>query len=55
MKDAAASIETSYMISAGDTFEGEITPRGDDDWISIEMSEGKEYTITVWGQGDGRR
>ena len=32
----------------GDTFEGNIT-RGDADWISIEMSEGKEYTITVGG------
>ena len=50
MKDAPASVETSYMISAGDMFEGEITPRGDDDWISIEMSEGKEYTITVSGR-----
>ena len=50
MKDAPASVETSYMISAGDMFEGEITPRGDDDWISIEMSEGKEYTITVGGR-----
>ena len=49
MKDAPASIETSYMISAGDMFEGEITARGDEDWISIEMSEGKEYTITVGG------
>ena len=48
MQDAAASIETSYMMAAGDTFEGEIT-RGDEDWISIEMSEGKEYTITVGG------
>ena len=48
MKDAPASVETSYMISAGDMFEGEIT-RGDEDWISIEMSEGKEYTITVGG------
>ena len=51
MQDAAASIETSYMMAAGDTFEGEIT-RGDEDWISIELSEGKEYTITVGG-GEG--
>ena len=48
MQDAAASIETSYMISAGDTFEGTIDPR-DEDWIKIELSEGKEYTITVGG------
>ena len=48
MMDAAASVDTAAMMSAGDTFEGEITP-GDEDWISIELSEGKEYTITVGG------
>ena len=52
MMDAAASVETAAMMSAGDTFEGEITP-GDEDWISIEMSEGKEYTITVGGDTTG--
>ncbi len=51
MPEAAHSIDTSYTISAGDTFAGEIT-RGDEDWIKIEMSEGKEYTITVGG-GEG--
>ena len=53
MPEAAHSIETSYTISAGNMFAGEIT-RGDEDWIKIEMSEGKEYTITVGGsQVDG--
>ena len=52
MQDAAASIETSYMMAAGDTFVGDITP-GDEDWISIELSEGKEYTITVGGSEGG--
>ena len=31
---------------------GEITA-GDEDWIIIEMSEGKEYTITVGGRAGG--
>ena len=31
---------------------GEITA-GDEDWIVIEMSEGKEYTITVGGRAGG--
>ena len=48
MPEAAHSIDTSYTISAGDVFAGEIT-RGDEDWIKIEMSEGKKYTITVGG------
>ena len=52
MMDAAASVDTAAMMSAGDTFEGEITP-GDEDWISIELSEGKEYTITVGGDTTG--
>ena len=48
MMDAARSTETTYMISVGDTFEGEIT-RGDEDWIRIELTEGKQYTIAVGG------
>ena len=49
MQDAPHSIETSYMISADDTFEGEITA-GDEDWIIIELTEGNTYTITVAGR-----
>ncbi len=51
MQDAPASIETSYMMSAGDTFEGTITNTAGDteDWISIEMDAGTTYTITVTG------
>ena len=49
MQDAAASVETAYMISAGDTFEGAISVPDPEDWIKIELSEGKEYTITVGG------
>ena len=51
MQDAPASIETSYMMSAGDTFEGTITNSAGDteDWIGIEMEAGTTYTITVTG------
>ena len=51
MKDAPASVETSYMMSAGDTFEGTITNSAGDteDWIGIEMEAGTTYTITVTG------
>ena len=51
MQDAAASAETAYMMSAGDTFNGTITNTAGDteDWISIEMEAGTTYTISVSG------
>ena len=48
MQDAAASIETSYTMAAGDMFMGSLTP-GDEDWVAIELTEGNMYTITVGG------
>ena len=48
MMDAAASVDTAAMISAGDTFVGNITA-GDEDWVAIELTEGNMYTITVGG------
>ena len=47
--DAAASIETSYMMSAGDTFEGTLSSKFDEDWIRIEMTAGMLYTINLAG------
>ena len=51
MMDAAASLETAAMMSAGDTFEGTITNTAGDteDWIAIEMEAGTTYTIKVSG------
>ena len=51
MMDAAASVETAAMMSAGDTFNGTITNSAGDteDWISIEMEAGTTYTISVSG------
>ena len=50
MQDAAASIETSYMMSAGDTFEGTLSSKFDEDWIRIEMTAGMLYTINLSGR-----
>ena len=51
MMDAAASIETAAMMSAGDTFEGNLSTKFDEDWIRIEMSAGMIYTINLSGRG----
>ncbi len=49
MQDAAASIETSYMMAVGDTFEGNLDGPGDSDWIAIELEAGTTYVITLMG------
>ena len=58
MLDAAASVETAYMMSTDEPFTGTITNSAGDtaDWIGIEMEAGTTYTITVTGDlssGDG--
>ena len=53
MQDAAHSVETAYMMSAGDTFEGMLSTKFDVDWIRIEMTAGMLYTIEVEGAEDG--
>ena len=50
MMDAAASIETAAMMSAGDTFEGTLSSKFDEDWIRIEMTAGMLYTINLSGR-----
>ena len=50
MMDAAASIETAAMMSAGDTFEGTLRDKFDEDWIRIEMTAGMLYTINLSGR-----
>ena len=51
MLDAAASVETAYMMSTDEPFVGTITNSAGDteDWIGIEMEAGTTYTITVTG------
>ena len=52
MMDAAASVETAATMSAGDTFEGNLSTKNDEDWIRIELTAGMLYTITLSGRGD---
>ena len=49
MMDAAASVETAAMMSAGDMFEGNLDTKNDEDWIRIELTAGMLYTISLSG------
>ncbi len=49
MQDASASVGTAYMMSAGDTFEGNLGSMNDEDWIRIELTAGLLYTISLSG------
>ena len=53
MQDAAASIETSYTMAVGDTFEGDLDSPRDSDWVAIELEAGTTYVITLSGRGMG--
>ena len=50
-QDAAASIETTYAMAVGDTFNGILDHKFDEDWIRIELERGKSYQITLSGRG----
>ena len=49
MQDAAASIETSYTMAVGDTFNGNLDGSTDSDWVAIELKAGTTYVITLMG------
>ena len=49
MQDAAASIETSYTMAVGDTFEGNLDGSMDSDWVAVELEAGTTYVITLTG------
>ena len=53
MQDAAASIETSYMMAVGDMFEGNLDGSMDSDWVAIELEAGTTYRISLSGRGMG--
>ena len=53
MMDAAASVETAAMMSAGDTFEGNLDTKNDKDWIRIELTAGMVYTFSLSGAEEG--
>ena len=45
--------ETAAMMSAGDTFEGNLDNKNDEDWIRIELTAGMVYTFSLSGAADG--
>ncbi|MES0880487.1 M10 family metallopeptidase C-terminal domain-containing protein, partial [Roseibium sp. SCP14] len=47
--DAADNVGTSYTMSVGDTFSGEISDLNDVDWIRIELSSDETYAISLTG------
>ncbi len=51
MQDAAASVDTTYTISVGGSFEGVLSDRSDEDWIRVELVEGENYDIRLSGIG----
>ena len=53
MMDAAASVETAAMMSAGDTFNGSLSTKNDEDWIRVELTAGMVYTISLSGAAMG--
>ena len=54
MQDAAASIETSYMMAVGDTFEGNLDGPSDADWVAVELEAGTTYQINLSSRGMGK-
>ena len=50
--DAAAGAGTAYAMSVGDTFNGNLDRKFDEDWVGIELERGKSYRITLSGRGD---
>ena len=53
MMDAAATTETAAKMSAGDTFEGNLSTKNDKDWIRIELTAGMVYTFSLSGAEEG--
>ncbi len=50
-QDAAASVDTTYTMSVGHGFEGVISAPDDDDWVRVELVEGRSYDIRLSGIG----
>ena len=52
-RDATSTTQTSYTMSVGDTFNGILDQKFDEDWIEIELEKGKTYRINLSGRGKG--
>ena len=48
-QDAPAGSETPYRIAPGDTFEGTLTDRLDEDWVRVELVAGHTYQLRLGG------
>ena len=51
-RDAAASTSTIYTIEVGDTFNGSLSQKFDEDWIKVTLQRGATYEITLAGRGE---
>ena len=40
-RDAPANTGTTYTMAVGDTFNGNLSEKFDEDWIGIELEAGK--------------
>ena len=47
--DARASSGTQYALSVGDSFQGELNPISDTDWLRVELTAGTIYDIILNG------
>ena len=50
-RDAAANTGTTYTMAVGDTFNGDLSERLDEDWIEIRLERGQTYKINLSGRG----
>ncbi|PIE15436.1 MAG: hypothetical protein CSA68_07175 [Rhodobacterales bacterium] len=51
--DAPAGTLTPYTVNVGDTFAGDISFSGDQDWIAVNLVAGTTYTIAQMGSPSG--
>ena len=50
-RDAAANTGTTYTMAVGDTFNGNLGEKFDEDWIEIRLERGETYKINLSGRG----
>ena len=48
-QDAPAGSETPYRMASGDTFEGALGDRQDEDWVRVDLVAGHTYHIRLGG------
>ena len=47
--DAPAATDTPYRLAPGDTFEGALADRLDEDWVRVELRAGHTYQLRLGG------